>query len=392
MKLLGFLMFLSFGAFLCRWAFAPKRACHDVGEQVWSVPRSELPMVREDSVESLRSALPIVQLRSDLATPPGFVVTQPVRVVGPGKDAFPCGLIRSHNFSGAAVVLGEGVVGPGFVIANDFVYCRGRLCGSLRVPSVITVRHSCDATVLWLCAYWAIDFFHFFVETVPAVLAVLPYLESHPAAVAVLPAVRSYVTETLALLGVEDRFLTLDPASPFVLAHEIIAPVFMSSGHAAPAAVSEFRGLIFRSLGLRVGVPASGMRAIVVMRRTGRTRVMENHDALVAALRTELPGVPVVEHSAAWSVGYTVRVVSQAVGLVGMHGAGLSYSLFLPPDGFVVEILIDGYMNCCYAELAGVEHIGYWAYVVRNATGRSPVHVDVGAVVELTKEALRGGG
>lgn len=73
--------------------------------------------------------------------------------------------------------------------------------------------------------------------------------------------------------------------------------------------------------------------------------------------------------------------MSETKALGGLHGAGLTNMVFMPPGGHVLEVRFrgDAHNNCYFSLASAMEH-GYW-YVLADFARGSEVH-DADARVE----------
>jgi len=90
------------------------------------------------------------------------------------------------------------------------------------------------------------------------------------------------------------------------------------------------------------------LTVVLVSRRTARDRHILNEDALLRELPAALPNSAQVRlvDFAALPVAQHVKIVGTSNILAGVHGAGLTNMLFLPPTGAVAEIALQtGWKN-----------------------------------------------
>ncbi|XP_065190063.1 EGF domain-specific O-linked N-acetylglucosamine transferase-like [Sycon ciliatum] len=124
--------------------------------------------------------------------------------------------------------------------------------------------------------------------------------------------------------------------------------------------------------------PAYRLRVKFMARKTKWRRVL-NQDELIAALRsTGRYDVEVVEFTREVPLISQFQTVHNADILVGMHGAGLTHSLFLPDWGALFELY-----NCedvrCYRDLAALRGAHYVTWSDKSkltAVERSPDHLN----------------
>ncbi len=96
--------------------------------------------------------------------------------------------------------------------------------------------------------------------------------------------------------------------------------------------------------------------------RTSGTRQVTNETELAAAVRRRIPGTEVEIVNFDWngrpSIEGQVALMTDTDVLVGMHGAGLVHTLWLPPWAVVLEIYNCGDVNT-YRDLARMMGVGY---------------------------------
>ncbi len=128
--------------------------------------------------------------------------------------------------------------------------------------------------------------------------------------------------------------------------------------------------------------PAEGLVRVKIMSRskgTGRTsgtRHVTNEAELAGALRRCLPGVEVEVVNFDWNgrppIAGQVALMAGTDILIGMHGAGLVHTLWLPPWAVVFEIYNCGDVHT-YRDLARLMGVGYLtgqaSDLVRHAPG-----------------------
>ena len=106
-----------------------------------------------------------------------------------------------------------------------------------------------------------------------------------------------------------------------------------------------FAGLVLRANGIdpvRKPVTGGPLRATLVVRRPYETheymaRRLANKEVCLAALRSAGLGVQAVDF-ACLPVEEQIRIASETDILVGVHGAGLTHLLWMPPHGGLLEI------------------------------------------------------
>ena len=112
---------------------------------------------------------------------------------------------------------------------------------------------------------------------------------------------------------------------------------------------------------------------------TSGTRHVTNEDALIAALRRRVPGIEVEVVNFDWNgrppIAGQLALMADTDVLVGMHGAGLVHTLWLPEWAVVFEIYNCGDVNTYsdLARLAGVDYLTLPETGVRRQAPGVPV-------------------
>lgn len=78
---------------------------------------------------------------------------------------------------------------------------------------------------------------------------------------------------------------------------------------------------------------------IYCSRRDAKERIVINEADLLQAIRSQFPDTQLYVFTGHESVQETMHLFRQATVVVGMHGAGLSHSVFSPPGTTIVEFL-----------------------------------------------------
>ncbi|SPN99980.1 related to DUF563 domain protein [Cephalotrichum gorgonifer] len=107
--------------------------------------------------------------------------------------------------------------------------------------------------------------------------------------------------------------------------------------------------------------PAKGITVTFIDRRSNR--VLINQEALLATLRDRVPpqvSIRLVDFASV-SFAEQIRIARETDVLVGVHGAGLTHTMFMTPgSGAVVEIQPVGLDHVGFRNLAAMRQLGYF--------------------------------
>jgi capsular polysaccharide biosynthesis protein len=131
---------------------------------------------------------------------------------------------------------------------------------------------------------------------------------------------------------------------------------------------------------------ADACERLYVTRQQAARRRVENEDAVVALLQRY--GFTAID-SAQLEFRTEVGLFSRCRILVGLHGAGLTNSIFMPSDGKVLELYPaggrSGRMNTTYWHLCGAAGIRYYYQFCRPSRNQGDRPEDADVVVDLAR-------
>ena len=287
--------------------------------------------------------------------PPPFPTPAPARQVEPDESVF----YDELNLYGQR--LQECSTPPQ---ARDGLKAEDGTERALAAPTTVHVRK-----LFLFQQLFANNYFHFLAESATLLMRLL-HAPPHAPAHAVLadPEVHVFASilqpfgrQLLAALGLADRLLPYDPCSVY-RARSLYLAVGGGAGQSMPTAADagELRRLLLRPsppLAASGGGQAKAKaRAYILLldRSDAKPRLLEDgrtvgiprhllnfeqvRDVVSRALvPTGVALQPL--RTASLSLAEQARQVSGAVGLIGVHGAGLTNALFLPPDSGVLEVV-----------------------------------------------------
>ena len=131
-----------------------------------------------------------------------------------------------------------------------------------------------------------------------------------------------------------------------------------------------------------------------VSREKARIRRLVNREALLSELRARLPGVEIREiRMEDLTLSEQIEVARTTRLLVGVHGAGLSYTAFLPPDAGLVEFFPDIYhsFRFTFFNLARWDRRSYARVICARSNGQDDCVVPVARAAAIIERAWHRG-
>lgn len=256
---------------------------------------------------------------------------------------------------------------------RETAYCLGEeTWGAVQVRNPTPPPPGTDRVVIG-ANLWAGNYFHWTVQSLPAIDAALRRRDrsGRPVSVA-LHAEAPFQTAALEVLGWGDvPRLRLEAGRQYTLPlaeySEFLSgePVF---GLSASEAATFAR--------LRAAIPLAGRpgRRIYVARTDAAARRMRSEGALIdrlaaAGFEIVVPGALTFRQQAA--------LFREARLVVGAHGAGMANIVFCERGAFVLELMPAHNANGCYRTVAALCGLRYWAdaYPDPSPSGDGPPHV-----------------
>ncbi|GAN77302.1 glycosyltransferase family 61 protein [Acidisphaera rubrifaciens] len=256
---------------------------------------------------------------------------------------------------------------------RETAYCLGEeTWGAVRVHDPAPPAPGTDRVVIG-ANLWAANYFHWVVQSLPAIDAALRRRDRsrRPVSVA-LHAEAPFQTAALEILGWGDvPRLRLEMGRQYALPlaeySEFLSgePVF---GLSASEAATFAR--------LRAAIPLAGRprRRIYVARTDAAARRMRSEAALIdrlaaAGFEIVVPGALTFRQQAA--------LFREARLVVGAHGAGMTNIVFCEPGAVILELMPAHNVNGCYRTVAALCGLRYWAdaYPDPSPGGDGPPHV-----------------
>jgi hypothetical protein len=206
------------------------------------------------------------------------------------------------------------------------------------------------------------NYYHWTFDMIPRIELILSAVPADRIDRWLLPRTRlGAATELLSRCGVDPATVHWHGRGAQVECERLVV-----SGPPAPLGGPTARSVEFlRSRCVPGGAPAAaGGRRLMLLRRG--TRKIANMADLEPVLRAH--GIEAV---ATEGMGFAeqVRMFSGASLLVGVHGAGLTNAVFMPPGSALVEVMTPWYLASCYLVLAGEADLRYRAVEAGRAGG-----------------------
>jgi len=281
---------------------------------------------------------------------------------------------------------------PTLVFPQDTLTLRHACKAALRLPSAairgIRGRERRDyLDGLLISDLYLGGFFHWFCEILPKITALVDAgvdLRERPVLV---PECRDaeYVGESLAAYGLSPHVIR--QAEYAAVERLTFVPRLTPSGNVRPAVM---RRLAERMRAHADAVP--GMRRIYVSRGKAAKRRLLNEAEILPLLDRHGFQVICMEEL---SLVDQVRLAASSQVIVGLHGAGLTHMLWMPPCSQVLEIRAagDGTNNCYYGLASDLGHSYYYTVASKRSpfstSQRSDFVVDVGrferALIDLVQ-------
>lgn len=212
---------------------------------------------------------------------------------------------------------------------------------------------------LWMTDDKSANYFHWLTDCITRLLAVEPYLAGE--LVLLLPGKLegiAFVRDSLSAFGIPAVYYSPDRA---VLVDTLILPSHVApTGNYHSGVIGQVRSRFSASSG-----PAEGR--VYISRKNADRRTIGNEDEVRAAM--EANGFE-THYFESYSFRQQVEIMSRTRCLAGLHGAGLTNMIFMPPGGRVLEMRVENDAhNNCYFSLASEMGLGYY-YLINRGDGQ----------------------
>lgn len=202
--------------------------------------------------------------------------------------------------------------------------------------------------------HWSSGHFHWFCDILPKLWLIRNDLHHYTLLLQDTEYLRKIGIRSLELLGFRFRDIHFLKPNEFykIGSMDFISPV-TRSGTVDDHIMQEIRGNLVKS-------PEKGNKKYYISRKDSRFRKVLNEDALIGTLKNY--GFEIL-HTEFLTLDEQISCFSECDVLVGMHGAGLTNSLFMPRNSKLVEFRkedIPG--NHCYWHIADAVGVKYYYY------------------------------
>jgi capsular polysaccharide biosynthesis protein len=203
---------------------------------------------------------------------------------------------------------------------------------------------------VWITQNWTWMYFHWMTDALTRLIALEGEEEKFPVLLPISYQAYPFIVESLNLLGYEYVFYTS-------LQRIHIKELLLPSHTASPG---NYNGEFLNRLRSRfIGLAGGFDRKIFISRSKATQRFIANEDEVVALVLSFGFEVHIFEE---YTLNMQVALMREATCLMGLHGAGLTNMLFMPPKGKVLEIRNKGdqHNNCYFSMASELDHSYYY--------------------------------
>lgn len=251
----------------------------------------------------------------------------------------------------------------------------------IRISNLLSTRKPLYNRALWCTDEWSHGYFHWFIDMLQRYLSV-----KKEGLTLLLPARYSnlpYVVASLNILNIPYHFIRKNES---VKVSELILPTYYKP-----------RGYVFNDLIEKLARSFRGnskelkRKKIYISRAIARRRKISNEIEVLRLLQENNFQVIQME-SLSWRDQLSIS--QNASIMAGLHGAGLTNMLFMPPSSTIVEIMMKGSAKqVCYRDLArGLGHEYHCFFAEPSSEEIDPhigsVVVDISELKKLLQEVL----
>jgi len=211
------------------------------------------------------------------------------------------------------------------------------------------------------------NYYHFLIEQFTRLFMVLD-MEGPVDAVLMYHSNR-FMNESLALIGLHGKALSFDDNQVPLFVEELIIPQSHICGIASVYILEIAKQYFDTKLKLWPKQLNSTQKKITVIKRSGTTRIIKNHDQLIAQLQSTFPKEEIVVFQEPFTILETAKLFASSDIVIAPHGSGLSNIIFTRPGSIIIEIYeaeIAVNFNTCFYPLAVAWGNKYYAYYYDN--------------------------
>jgi capsular polysaccharide biosynthesis protein len=240
------------------------------------------------------------------------------------------------------------------IVIEDVSRPMGKTIGEADIFKKVTlpISHYIDATVVVISTYEGNGFFHWMFDVLPRINIIKKSGYDFDY-ILVNDIHFKFQEETLRLLGVLDKIITLSP-NKCIQANKLLVPSFPGNTGNMPKWACEFLYMLFTPF---CEVTNSNKKRLYISRsKTNRRRVL-NETEVISIL--EPLGFEVV-FSEEITFKEQINLFCNAEVIVAPHGAGLSNLVFCQKKTRILELFSPNYVNVCYYALSNMMELDYY--------------------------------
>ncbi|PSL48327.1 uncharacterized protein DUF563 [Chitinophaga niastensis] len=219
---------------------------------------------------------------------------------------------------------------------------------------------------IWVINEWSTEYFHWLTDALPRLLTAGDWQNTTSVILPKRYADKPYITQSLRMLQVEVIFY--DPRRR-VRVKELIVPSYTApTGNYNKTLIQLIRDKFIQKSEHEIN------RKVYISRQKATKRKITNEDAVQAVLLRRGYEIHFFED---YSFEKQLEIMSRTKVLAGLHGAGLTNMLFMPPNGRILELRNEGDdHNNCFFSLASAVDQDYF-YLVNQGSSRDTYIADI---------------
>jgi len=204
---------------------------------------------------------------------------------------------------------------------------------------------------VWITDNWSFNYFHWFLDALPRLVIIEEYLENH---VLILPEElkqQRFIVESLAFFNIEIKFSTL---AKRLHVSELLLPTHLAlSGNFNRTALLKLREKFIPDDTIEP------FRKIYISRSKALKRKITNEMELTEMLVQFGFEIHCFED---YELAKQIALMKETKYLIGLHGAGLTNMLFMPPRGKILELRKEGedVLNWFFILASDLDHDYYY--------------------------------
>ncbi|WP_212006308.1 DUF563 domain-containing protein [Chitinophaga sp. HK235] len=203
---------------------------------------------------------------------------------------------------------------------------------------------------LWIINEWSFEYFHWLADALPRLLAAGDYQQYGPVLLPEYYATRPYVVESLQRLNVPVLFF--NPRKRLLVKElTVVSPTASTGNFNEPAILPVRERLMVHG--------KQAVRKIYISRQKAAKRRITNEEEVIAIFREAGFEIHYFED---YPFTRQLEIMGETRVLAGLHGAGLTNMLFMPPGGSILELrnVGDTHSNSFYSQAAAMRHSYYY--------------------------------